>query len=249
MKISVITVTYNSAATLADTLRSVACQDHPEVEHIIIDGASTDGTLDLVRREGAHVARVVSERDRGIYDAMNKGLRLATGELVGFLNADDLFADPQVLSRIAAAAAGGADAVYGDLVYVAEADTSRVIRWWRSGSFAPEQLRAGWMPPHPTFYLRRSAMVGDGFDTSLRIAADYEFMLRQLTRPGVRLAYVPEVLVRMRMGGASNRSLKAILRKMREDHSAMQRHGVGGWFTLLAKSLRKIGQFVRRPAA
>lgn len=249
MKVTIITVAYNSAATIADTLRSVAAQRHPFIEHIVVDGASTDATLEIVRREGAHVSRVVSEPDGGIYDAMNKGLRLATGELVGFLNADDMFADELAVTRIVETAASGAAAVYGDLVYVSESNTDQVVRWWRSGAFDARQLRLGWMPPHPTFYIRPAAIRGGGFDTGFRIAADYEFMLRQLTRPGLRIAYVPHVLVRMRMGGASNRSVRALFRKMREDIRAMRRHRVGGWVMLVSKTLRKLPQFVLRPEA
>lgn len=250
MKITVITVAYNSAATIADTLRSVAAQQHPDIEHIVIDGASRDSTLDIVRREGAHVARVVSEPDHGIYDAMNKGLQLATGDFVGFLNADDLYADPMAVSRIAQAAARpGIDAVYGDLLYVREDDTSRVVRWWRSGPFHRGQLGWGWMPPHPTFYVRRGLLESTGiaFDANLRISADYEFMLRCLSRAGAQAAYVPEVLVRMRVGGASNRSVPAVLRKMREDLYALRRNRVGGPITLACKTLRKLPQLIERP--
>ena len=250
MKISVITVAYNSAATIADTLRSVATQQHPEIEHIVIDGASRDSTLEVVRREGAHVARVVSEPDRGIYDAMNKGLQLATGDFVGFLNADDLYADPLAVTRIAeAAATPGIDAVFGDLVYVRGDDTSRVVRWWRSGAFHRARLGWGWMPPHPTFYVRRGLLqdAGMAFDAGLRISADYEFMLRCLSRPDAKAAYVPHVLVRMRVGGASNRSVPAVLRKMREDLSALHRNRVGGVVTLACKTLRKLPQLIERP--
>lgn len=249
MKITVVTVAYNSAATISDTLRSVARQTHPDIEHIVIDGASKDDTLEVVRREGAHVARVLSEPDKGIYDAMNKGLALATGDFVGFLNADDVFADEHALARIAEAARAGIDTVYGDLVYVRESDVASVVRTWRSGSFDPGQLAYGWMPPHPTFYVRRALMdVSGGFEASFRISADYDLMLRCLKRPGVRVAYVPHVLVRMRMGGASNRSLANLLRKMREDVSALRRNGVGGPFTLLCKNVRKLPQLFRRPS-
>ena len=250
MKISVITVAYNSAVTIADTLRSVATQQHPEIEHIVIDGASKDATLDIVRRDGAHISQVVSEPDKGIYDAMNKGLRLATGEFVGFLNADDLFADSLAVSRIAEAAARpGTDAVFGDLVYVRGDDTDKVVRWWRSGGFDRSRLGFGWMPPHPTFYVRRGLLsqTGGGFDASFRISADYEFMLRCLSQPGVRVEYVPEVLVRMRTGGASNHSVKALIRKMREDVLALRRNGIGGILTLACKNLRKVPQLFARP--
>lgn len=252
-RVSIITVTYNCAGVVADALRSVAAQDHPAIEHIVVDGASRDGTLDVVRTAGAHVAQVVSEPDRGIYDAMNKGLALASGDWVGFLNADDLLASPQTISRMLAAAEAGpqpADIVYGDLVYVDAADTGRVVRYWQSGRFMPSRLRYGWMPPHPTFYVRRTLLQQVGlFDTGMRIAADYDLVLRCLMRPGVRVCYLPEVLVRMRVGGASNRSLGAMSRKSREDLRAIRRSGVGGWLTLACKNLRKLPQWLRKPPA
>lgn len=247
MRISVITVAFNSAATIADTLRSVAAQSHPDIEHIVIDGASKDDTLDVIRVHGSHVSKVVSEPDRGIYDAMNKGLRLATGEMIGFLNADDMLAYPEALADIARAATLDVeiDAVFGDLVYVAQTDTERVIRHWRSGRFSRSRLRYGWMPPHPTFYVRNSRLASLGpFDPRFRIAADYDFVLRCLARPGARAAYIEKVLVRMRMGGVSNRSLRNLLRKSREDLLALRGNGVGGLATLALKNLRKIPQFI-----
>jgi glycosyltransferase len=246
LKITIITVAYNSAATIADTLRSVAAQTHPDIEHIVIDGASTDATLERVRAHGAHVSRLVSEADSGIYHAMNKGLALATGEMVGFLNADDMLADPRTIADIAHAAETEIDAVYGDLVYVMEESANTVVRYWRGGPFQPHSFRYGWMPPHPTLYVRRSALVlCGGFDVRLRIAADYEFMLRYLRSPGIRVAYLPKVLVRMRTGGASNRSLGALWTKSREDLSAMRQNEVGGLLTLFCKNARKLPQFFR----
>jgi glycosyltransferase len=243
LKITIITVAYNSARTISDTLASVASQTHPDIQHIVVDGASTDGTLDIVRRY-PHVAHVVSERDAGIYDAMNKGIALASGEMLGFLNADDVLDGPDAVRSVAQSAASGHDVVYADLVYVRHDDLSRVVRHWRSGRFLASRLRYGWMPPHPTFYVRRSLLreVG-GFDTRLRIAADYEFMLRCLCRPAIRVGYIRRVLVRMRTGGASNASLHAMLRKSREDLLALRRHRIGGWLTLAAKNLRKMPQF------
>ena len=188
MKITLITVSYNSAATIGDTLRSVAEQTHPDIEHIVIDGGSKDGTLDIVREQGQRVSLCVSEPDRGIYDGMNKGLRRASGEFVGFLNADDVLADPEAIARMASLLERSpqADALYADLVYVKADDLRAVVRHWHSGVFARASLRRGWMPPHPTFYLRRSRLADIGeFDIRLRIAADYDFMLR--------LSYVAEV--------------------------------------------------------
>jgi glycosyltransferase len=244
MKVSIITVAYNSAATIANTLASVAEQTHADIEHIVIDGRSTDATMAIVEQHRAGLAHVVSEPDLGIYDAMNKGIALATGRIVGFLNADDVLNDADAVASIAAAAAASADVVYADLVYVRNDDLRRVVRRWRSGAFHRSRLRFGWMPPHPTFYVRRSLLqeIG-GFDTSLRIAADYDLMLRCLARPATTVAYLPQVVVRMRTGGVSNATLASMMRKSREDLLALRRHRVGGWMTLLAKNLRKLPQY------
>jgi glycosyltransferase len=250
VKVSIVTVAYNSAATIGDTLASVAAQTHPDIEHIVVDGASTDDTLTVVRAQGARVAHLVSEPDRGIYDAMNKGLSLCSGDFVGFLNADDMLAAPNSVSAIAGAGAdGGIDAICGDLVYVRQEQPEQILRYWRCGEFSARRLRYGWMPPHPTLYVRRARLIElGGFDTDLRIAADYDLMLRLLQRPGIEVAYLPQVLVRMRTGGASNRSLAALMSKSREDLTALRRSGTGGVFTLFCKNARKLPQFFTSPS-
>ncbi len=246
-KISIVTITFNSAATIADTLQSVASQTYPEVEHLVIDGNSSDDTLSIVKQHGRSGIRVLSEPDDGIYQAMNKGLRLAQGEFVGFLNADDVYQDAQVLSEVARAAQEDhVDAIYGDLVYVSRSNPARVIRHWHSGRWDHRRLRFGWMPPHPTLYVRKALIdLLGGFDERLRIAADYDFMLRLLNRPGIHVAYLDRVVVRMRTGGASNRSLAMMWRKSREDLMALKRNNIGGWFTLFCKNMRKLPQFVQ----
>jgi glycosyltransferase len=190
----------------------------------------------------------VSERDDGIYDALNKGIERATGEVVGFLHADDLFADSAVLAGVAEAFSDPhVEAVYGDLVYVRHDNVDHVVRYWRAGEFELGALRRGWMPPHPTFYVRRCVYQRLGlFNTRYRIAADYDSMLRFLGRGGVRAAYIPQVMVRMRVGGISNRSLSNVLRKSREDLDILRVNGVGGISTLLQKNLSKLSQFWRR---
>ncbi len=249
MRITVITVSYNSAATIGDTLRSIGRQTYPDIEHIVVDGASKDDTMAVVKTHGAHVAKIVSERDQGIYDAMNKGLALASGDFVGFLNADDMFAGPDVVAAIArAASAANVDAVFGDLVYVNKDRPSELVRYWRSGVFSPSRLRFGWMPPHPTLYVRTSLVKTLGpFDLRLRIAADYDFMLRYLGHPGFLAVYLPKVLVKMRTGGASNKSVKSLARKSYEDWIALRQNRIGGLFTLFCKNARKLPQFLARP--
>ena len=245
MKISIITATRKCAGTIADCLASVAGQSYPDREHIVIDGASTDGALAILEAHRAQLAVLISEPDRGTYDALNKGIARASGEVIGFLNADDLYADPEVLARIATAFADPAvDAVYGDLVYVSQADTDRVIRYWRAGEYRPSRLHWGWMPPHPTLYLRRALYERHGvFDLHYQIAADYDLMLRVLSRLTGRVVYLPQVLVRMRLGGISNHQLRNILRKSWEDYQALRTNRMGGLGALAWKNLSKVPQF------
>ena len=254
MRISLITVTYQCVATVGACLDSVASQTHADREHLVIDGASTDGTLAVLAARRDQLAALVSEPDEGRYFAMNQGLSRARGEVVGFLHGDDVLADPEVLARVAQAFADpGVVAVYGDLEYVSQTDPGRVVRHWRSRAFNPGLLRRGWMPPHPTLYLRRSVYERlGGFDTRYRIAADYDLMLRVLRQLPGRAVYLPQVLVRMRLGGESNRSLGKIARKSWEDFLALQRNGLGGPAGLGAlgalawKNLSKVPQFVAR---
>ncbi|MEM8538271.1 MAG: glycosyltransferase family 2 protein [Pseudomonadota bacterium] len=244
MKISVVTAVFNGRTTLPDMLASLHAQTYRDVEHVVQDGGSTDGTLDYLRKSGLAGMALSSGCDAGIYDAINKGIMRAKGDVIGLLHADDTFAGPEVLARVAhAMKAPDIDGVYGDLEYVAKSD-GRVVRHWRAGPFDAARLRRGWMPPHPTLYLRRSVFDRAGlYDTSYRISGDYDALLRYLTVGQVRLAYIPQVLVRMKTGGTSNRSLGQMIRKSREDYRAIRRHRVGGIGTLLAKNLSKLGQF------
>lgn len=242
MEISVITAVYNRADTLAEALRSVAAQSHPFVHHVVQDGQSTDGSLEIIQQFAGQ--DVVSEPDFGLYDALNRGLLRARGEVVGFLHSDDVLADVDVLRDVARVLADpNIDGVYGDLDYVAQDDPTRVVRHWVAGPYQQDRLPWGWMPPHPTLFLKRSVYDRFGvFDTNMSISADYDAMLRFMTG-GVRLAYIDRVLVRMRTGGASNKSFQHVLRKMIEDHRAIRRYGLPGMATLMSKNLRKIGQF------
>lgn len=248
MKISIITVVWNRAATISQAIESVQRQSYPNVEHIIQDGGSTDGTLEVINGMANAQTNVVSERDHGIYDAINRGITRATGDVIGLLHSDDLFAHDDVLADVARVFQDpNIQAVFGDLDYVVAEDTSRVIRHWRTGEFSPAKLARGWMPPHPTLYLRRDVFDTYGlYNTDFRIAADYDAILRYFGRAGVQSAYLPQVMIKMRMGGASNASVKHILRKSREDLTALRRNGIGGVGTLAWKNLSKLGQFIQK---
>ena len=248
MKITVITAVYNSEATLAEAITSVAAQTYPNVEHLIIEGKSMDGSLAAIEAASHDRMILVSEPDKGIYDALNKGISRATGDVIAFLHSDDFLAHADVLARIAAEFADPAvEAVFSDLDYVSQADTSRIVRRWATGPFAPERLKRGWMSAHPTLYLRRSVYERIGmFDTGFQIAADYDFILRYFSQTSARSVYIPEVLYKMRLGGESNRDFGRIKRKSLEDYRAIRRNGVGGPLTLTLKNLSKLGQFLPR---
>lgn len=248
MKVSIITAVYNARETVGDAIESILAQSYPNIELVVIDGASTDGTMEVLERYREKLGVLVSEKDRGIYDALNKGVARASGDVIGFLHADDMFASSEAVKRIAHAFSDpSVDATYGDLVYVNKLNSDKVIRYWRAGEYTHSRLKAGWMPPHPTFYVRRSVYERmGGFDASLRVAADYDCMLRFLWQGRIKCQYVPEVLVKMRVGGASNRSLANILRKSAEDYEAIRRNNVGGVHTLVWKNVSKIPQFFLR---
>ncbi len=228
MKISIVTVCLNAADTIRDAVESVAAQSHPEIEHIVIDGGSTDGTLDLLKSSNGRISRLVSEKDEGLYDAMNKGAGLCTGEVIGFLNADDVYASDRVISKVAPCfEESSIGACYGDLEYVARSDTSKIQRRWTSGEFRPGSFAEGWAPPHPAFFVRRERFADSGgFDLRFRVAADNDLMMRLLEVERIKCAYIPEVFVKMRSGGASNRSLRNILQGNLEIWRALNENGL-----------------------
>jgi glycosyltransferase involved in cell wall biosynthesis len=250
MRFSIITVVRNAADTVAECIESVAGQDHRDVEHLVIDGASTDGTLQVIERYRARLAKVVSEPDRGIYDAMNKGLALATGDVVGFLNADDAYADSGVLRDVAARLQDAAtEAVYGDLVYVSAANPQRIVRYWRSGEYRPGSFSRGWMPAHPTFFVRRDVYRRyGGFDLSYRLQSDFDLTMRLLEVQKIRSAYLPRILVRMRTGGATNRSIRNVMKGNLEAYRACRKNAlpVSPLF-ILRKLWSRLPQFIARP--
>lgn len=245
IRFSIITATYNSAATLPTAIESVLGQTYPHIEYIVVDGASTDGTQAIVQAYGTRIARFVSEPDGGIYPALNKGIAMATGDYVGFLHADDLLASPTIIAQMAQLATDHAsDMVYGDLEYVGKENLNQTIRYWKSTPFEASLLKKGWMPPHPTLYVKRDwyQQIG-GFDETFRIAADYDFVLRLFSQPEIHADYLNEVIVKMRVGGASNKSIKNIVRKSTEDLRAMRKNQLGGVMTLFRKNVSKLGQF------
>ena len=245
VKVSVVTACYNSAQTIGTTIQSVNAQSYANVEQVFIDGGSTDDTLNVISASAGKIHSVLSEPDNGIYDALNKGVQRATGDVVGFLHADDFYTDDSVVERIADYfSRPEVQAVYGDLQYVSQIETDKVIRTWHTKAFSPGRLKRGWMPPHPTLYVRKEwyERIG-GFDTQYRIAADYLSILQLFGNPDFEAVYLPQVLVKMRVGGASNRSLKNIIQKSREDYLVLKRTDAGGFLTLLGKNFRKLLQF------
>lgn len=247
MKISVITACRNSEQTIEKTIQSVLSQDYPDIEYIIIDGASTDNTLKVIDKYKNQIDKLISEPDAGIYDALNKGIALARGEIIGFLHADDIYASENSL-RIVADAFNSKkpDAVYGDLLYVKKENTQKIIRNWKAGSFSAKKIAKGWMPPHPTFLVRKKIYEQFGtFDIKFTIAADYDLVLRFLHKQKIKVHYIPQVLVKMRTGGESNKSLKNVIRKSKEDWLAMRKNRLGGLHTLFFKNFRKLGQFIK----
>lgn len=247
MKVSIITITYNSAETIEDTIQSVLSQDYPNIEYIIVDGASKDSTLEIVNRYRSSISKIISERDKGIYDAMNKGVTLATGDVIGILNSDDFYADSKVISDIVRTMqAANSDACYADLVYVDRVETSKVIRSWKSGEYRHGDFLRGWMPPHPTFFVKRTLYERHGlYSLELKSAADYELMLRFIHKHGVSMAYLPRVITKMRAGGQSNVTIKNRWKANKEDRLAWKMNGLQpGFLTLLRKPLSKLIQYL-----
>lgn len=243
--ISIITATYNSAETIRDCLLSIR-QQTVAAEHIVIDGLSTDATASLVKESAGNKTHLVSEADNGIYDAMNKGIILAQGDVVGILNSDDFYPSDDILSTVLDTFKDPSiEACYGDLLYVDGLDTAKVIRNWHSGVFDHRKFYWGWMPPHPTFFVRRSVYQKYGmFNTELGSSADYEIMLRFLVKHKINASYIPKVLVKMRTGGISNASLRNRIEANRMDRKAWEINGLTPYpWTLWMKPVRKIGQW------
>ncbi|KLT66610.1 glycosyltransferase family 2 protein [Pedobacter sp. BMA] len=245
MKISLITVVYNGEAYLEDCFQSVFAQTHPDVEYIVIDGGSTDGTLKIIDQHKNQISYFVSESDRGLYDAINKGIAKSTGDIVGILNADDTLAGPEILAQVAEAFnAEEIDALYGDLHYV-HPSSGKIIRKWKSKQATSSDLEKGWMPAHPTLYLKRTLFEKHGnYSLDLGTAADYELILRFLYKNNLKAHYLPQLMVNMRIGGVSNGSIKSLFNALLDDYKAMKRNGLPNpVFALVLKKLSKLKQF------
>lgn len=245
MKVSIITSCFNREATIGDAIESVLSQTHPDIEYIVIDGASKDGSLAVIKRYENKIARIVSERDKGMYEGLNKGLRLATGDIVGLVHSDDfLYAKDSVAHIVRKFEETGADLVYGNGLFVDYADTRKVVRNWISGPYSKSKMRRGWLPLHPTVYIRRECIDRLGlYDESFKIAADSDFLVRYMYEGNLKIAYLDEYIVRMRMGGLSTDPEK-MKQKWAEDLRMYRSHGFPPYRTLCMKILSKVPQFV-----
>jgi len=246
LKISIITVTFNSASTIEQTIRSVTGQTYPDIEYIIVDGQSTDDTLKIVEKYKDRISKIISEKDNGLYDALNKGMTLATGDIIGFLHSDDFYIDNQVIEKYAQIfLKEKADAVYADLYYVDKENTDKIVRKWLSGYYKPNDFLYGWMPPHPTFFVKKNIYEKHGkFNLAFKSAADYELMLRFIHKHKIKLGYLPEYTVKMRVGGKSNVTVQNRINANMEDRKAWEANGLKPrFYTLYLKPLRKLLQF------
>lgn len=250
MKVSIITACFNSSHSIENCLESILSQNYDNIECTIIDGKSSDDTLSIVKdyQQKYSYIKLISEKDQGIYDALNKGVMLATGDVIGFVHSDDLLASKTVISEIVAILKNKAlDGVYGDLEYVRKEDITKVVRFWKSRSFNSKLLSKGWMPAHPTLFLKKEVYEKHGFfNLTYQISADYDFMLRILKDDSLKFGYLPKVITKMRIGGASNGSINNIIKKTKEDYRAIRSNHIGGWFSILIKNTSKIKQlFIR----
>jgi len=248
MKVSIITVTFNSAKFVEDCINSVIRQNYKDIEYIVVDGGSTDGTVDILKEFSPYITKWISEEDNGIYDALNKAMQLATGDVIGILNSDDVLASPDVILEIVNCfLENNVDSLYGDLVYVDPFDLQKVLRFWKGLTYKRRRFRYGWMPAHPTFYIRRELIEKyGGYISHYFTAADFEFMARYLFRFRISSYYLPKLIVKMRTGGASNESLASRLRANRRDYLAMKKNKIP--FPLIVsilKPLIKMPQFYK----
>lgn len=247
MKVSLITITYNSSTTLKSTIDSVRSQTaKDEIEYIIVDGASKDGTADLIKDNLDTIDKWISEPDKGIYDAMNKGIHMATGDWIGFIHADDILASTTIIEDIInETSQTNINVIYGNLSYVKANNIDKTVRYWQSQPFKKQLLKRGWMPPHPTVYVKRDHLnkIGE-YNTKYKISSDYDFILRLFANAETQSSFLDKMIVKMRLGGASNKSISNIILKSKEDYSALTKNNVGGFLSLFIKNFSKLAQFI-----
>ena len=246
MNVTIITASFNSALSIKTCLDSVVHQNYNDIEYLIIDGKSSDATLKIIKvyQQKFPFIKLISEKDSGIYDALNKGVQLASGDIIGFVHSDDFLEFNDIIYHIVSMTKSeNLDGVYGDLQYVDKSNTKKIIRSWKSCDFKPRLLKQGWMPPHPTLFLKKEVYQKHGlFDLSYRISADYDFLLRIFKDPELKFGYLPKVITKMRVGGVSNQSLKNIIKKSKEDYRAIRINNIGNFLTLARKNFSKIKQ-------
>lgn len=249
MKMTLITNVLNAEETIEESILSATNQTYEDIEYIVVDGVSKDKTLSILDKYAEKISKFISEPDKNLYDAMNKGIKLASGDIIGFLHADNLFVSDNVIKRVAEVfKQREVDAVWGDLTYVDKQNTQKTIRYWKSCAYSEGLFNKGWMPPHPAFFVKKAVYEKYGyFNTDFEISADYEIMLRFLHKHKISTAYLPKILVKMRLGGVSNRNFRNIIRKSREDIKAWKVNGLkGGIDTVFLKNISKIPQFFTR---
>jgi glycosyltransferase involved in cell wall biosynthesis len=251
MKVSIITVTFNCVSVINDCLNSISSQEYNNIQHIVIDGASTDGTLSILESKHSQISTLISKPDNGIYDAMNKGIRIATGDIIGFLNSDDFYANNKVISKVVREFERDSllDACYSDLIYVDQLKISKIVRYVKSSEFNIGLFSKGWCPPHPTFFVRRSVYERLGiFDLNYHIASDVDLMMRFLEKHKIKSKYIPEVWVKMRMGGTTNKNLKNIWLQNKEIIHSFNKNNLSVNLLkfLVFKIISRILQFFKR---
>ncbi len=245
MKFSIITCVLNNSKNIKKSMFSFQNQNFQNKEHIIIDGGSTDGTVNIIKKNKKKNIKLISSSDKGIYDALNKGLKISNGKIIGILHSDDFYENKFVLKNVFNAfKSSDADLVYGDLLYISKNFPYRKIRYWRAGEFFKNNLNNGWMPPHPAVFIKSTVLkkIG-GYNLNYKISSDYDFLLRALSNKNIKKYYLPKTLVKMRIGGKSNNSLRNLMNKSLEDYQIIKKNNLGGIFTLFKKNYSKIRQF------
>ncbi len=250
MKISIITCSYNAVDTIEETIKSVLFQKDADIEYIVIDGLSDDGTAGIIKKYSDKIYKFISEKDSGIYNAMNKGIKLAEGDIVGFLNADDVYFNEKVINEVIKVFENEkVDSVYGDLIYVFE-DNNKIKRHWKSGDYNINNFKRGWMPPHPSFFVKSDVYEKyGGFNENYKISADYELMVRLLYKNKISTFYLPEILVKMKTGGISNK-ISQTFKRLKEDYDIMKKYNLSGFAgelgVMFKKRFYKINQYFNK---